>query len=1655
MKIFNRLLSALLALCMVATAFMGVISVNTSEHDHVHADDTATPESTATATGTGEPDDEDPAEGASIIRDAVYKSDEAKLSTMCKTDENGNLVPYISAYGFELYVQADTGEVAIKNTATGQVLFTNPYDANQYVSSAATTASTATAWEQIVSQLSIEYTDTKGATKTLSSFKDAAEQDQITVTYVKNGISVNYTIGRSDARRICPMSTTREFFETQILAYIQDENDAKRLYPQLYVLYDSLSGTQPESVLEDWFNRRPILERMELYVLNENATNQEKNRVEAILKSWCPHITYETIDEQHTLTEYVATASILPCFRMSLIYKLDENGVTVKLPANSIVFNEDYYTLKNITVLPYMGAGNSANGGFNFIPDGTGSIIEFKDIGTSSVLLTGTLYGADYAYHTLPTSFTGKSEVMRFPVFGVVEEKVVVDKYFIDEDNDPTNDKLYCTHSYTEEVIAPTCTEGGYTIATCTKCSEDTPGHTKTINETPAAHTYDEAVEGSIVVVPTTCQQIGKTTYTCTVCKDVKVVEETELGAHEYEGTPHATELGVAVYTCKVCGDSYEVGHSSSDHTLSSLGTLTAVCKDGVYSALKATTYIYANNTLTLYVEPAHILKYQVGSTITLTNGVKGTVKAIDYRVLTKTEIQAQVEAANGVFGMSVPSDQKRYIVTIEVAISDLSAIVDESNVFAFDLDMKKGNGYTLQMCLACGYTVKTNITEHNYKKDSAASTDAVCGPDEMKDGLTVYKCQNEGCDAEKSVVVEAAHKWGDTGLPTGVYKSTVDGHILTETEIGQSWIRRVEVLKYTCTVCKYEMSNADEYRTATCEKDDLGNETHKYLDSTLKVIARGSCTEYRKVQNTCFLCHYVNTSTASDYSHKYQTTVVEATCTTRGYTDFLCTECGDNYRGDFVEAHHDYTETVNDYTCTKDGSISYKCNDCGYSTTEVLPAAHRYEDSVVDPTCTEQGYTLHKCTECGHEEKDNYVESAHKWSKWIVTKDATKETAGERHRICTVCYDVSKGTDQPGYLAEVVPALGTGGLDYYEVTTIHPQGYVAIITEGESLATITSYHGASLHPYNSAYITINPRPSDTYNLADALSVGSDEPWTVVSDRKYTGNYSIRYIMVSDEENSEYEASVSGMAAAYRDYLVSNGTLTALEATNENIPLYIEALGATEVQKTVLSFPVYQMTALTTFDDLNMMITDLGEFGIENINFRLTGFTNGGLYPTVSNKADFEDVVGGNEGYSEFVENANKLGIGVFTEFDFAYLHSVSLFDGYSDKDHAVQTIDGRYNLKKEYNPTFQMFKATNLLAISPSVFEQFYSKLSVSLGKLGYYGISSSTLGTDLNSDFDTDDPHNREDSKKYIMELLAQMKSDSNGNVMIDGGNAYTFAYANHILNMSTSSSNYLNSSASIPFISMALHGYINYAGTPTNNASNINYEILKMIETGSNPYFILCAQNTSALKENEELSKYYSIAYDIWMKNENTVDEFNIVDIYNKINEAMADVQYAEYVKFEHMIGERVISEEERAELNVANEEKLAELKEEMEAAQKAFESTVNLFHRLVSEGKTDVADTYYDNMGVRRLLMNEAVTAYNEFKTKLETKPGYNADGEYVTSDFTVDDKSIVYVEYGNGIAFVLNYNNFAVTVDINGEEKTVEPMNYISFQVTNN
>ncbi len=520
--------------------------------------------------------------------------------------------------------------------------------------------------------------------------------------------------------------------------------------------------------------------------------------------------------------------------------------------------------------------------------------------------------------------------------------------------------------------------------------------------------------------------------------------------------------------------------------------------------------------------------------------------------------------------------------------------------------------------------------------------------------------------------------------------------------------------------------------------------------------------------------------------------------------------------------------------------------------------------------------------------------------------------------------------------------------------TVNEDRGFLAIIEEGDALAELSTYHMSATSIYNTVRMIFYPRPKDSYNMADALSVGTNTKMTVVSNRKYVGSYKVRYIMLSDDtlaaENnlsSYYEASWMGMAVAYRDYLESSGVLERLNEADvdDDIPLYIETFGAVWSTEKILSIPVDVMTPLTSFEDVKTMYSELSsaieaamkatvdseenvgstdestkEFS--NLNFKLTGYANGGMYSTVPGNLNWEAAVGGASGFRDLVDYSKEEGFDVFPDFDFVYINMTDVLDGVNLKTDAVKTIDNRYTGRREYSATLQTYQGYFGLAIAPSCFEKFVTKLTTNYLKYNPTGISVSTFGTDLNSDFDEEDPLNREDSKQYTIDALKQLANLSNndGNsikIMTDGGNAYTWRYVDYIVNMPLNSSRYNISSNAVPFIGVVLHGYLQFAGTPINEEGDIEYAFLKAIENGAGLYFTLSYQNTQILKEYTDLSQYFSVRYDIWKD--------DVVDMYVELNDLLCDLQTKLIIDHDFLVGDRIPDD--------------SEYEEDMEAIQKA--------------------------------------------------------------------------------------------------------------------
>ncbi len=485
-----------------------------------------------------------------------------------------------------------------------------------------------------------------------------------------------------------------------------------------------------------------------------------------------------------------------------------------------------------------------------------------------------------------------------------------------------------------------------------------------------------------------------------------------------------------------------------------------------------------------------------------------------------------------------------------------------------------------------------------------------------------------------------------------------------------------------------------------------------------------------------------------------------------------------------------------------------------------------------------------------------------------------------------------------------------------YDIVPVK-SGFLAILEEGDAMTSLSVSFGAARHNYASVYPTYYPRPKDTYDLADSVSVSGNTEWTVVADRKYTGSYRTRIELLSGSE-----ASWVGMATAYRDYLKECGTLKPLAEGASQIPLYIEAFGALETTKQILSFPVDVKVPLTTFDDVALIYDDLKGVGISNINFKLTGFANGGMAANYPAKLKWERAVGGKRGFRELIEKAADESFGVYPEFDFTYLSNQSSGDGVSLKKIGSRTVDNRYCSKQIYDAVYQQFTSFFDMCVATNLINTYYEKLASKLEKYeddGVFGLSLSTLGSDLNSNFDEDNPINREQAKEDVRQLLENVASSYS--VMLSGGNRYTLDYADHILSMPLDSSKYRYASASVPFMAMVLHGYVNYTGAALNMSGDSEYNVLKSIENGAYPYFLLSynTENTMLLKKDESLNKYYSIRYDIWRwkdPDEKTGDG-TIVEQYRTLNAALADLQTAELVDHIFIRGERNLKDYEKEE------------------------------------------------------------------------------------------------------------------------------------------
>lgn len=327
-----------------------------------------------------------------------YENAQSRIADMQLVAENN---------AFMLYLDPEFAEFAVIEKQSGETWFSNPYDFSK------DTRAGGDAKAELQSLLTLTYYDVKATEGTMNSYSDCTLKDQYQIEKLDGGFAIHMQIGRIEEKILAPDAIEVSKFEKLILPKVS-EREAKRLntyYTKVSLSDDSLSDGVKDKYLADV----PGLKNNDFYILRD-ATDREKKLLEAIIEK--TDYTLEDMEADTELSGSKEEKTNSALFNISLYVELTDSGLKVTVPSDKISYDDKQYYLGSFQLLKYFGAGKSENGGYLFVPDGSGALISYNADASKTLLhTTSTVYGMDYSL-SFDYGMNSLSQQIHFPVYG-------------------------------------------------------------------------------------------------------------------------------------------------------------------------------------------------------------------------------------------------------------------------------------------------------------------------------------------------------------------------------------------------------------------------------------------------------------------------------------------------------------------------------------------------------------------------------------------------------------------------------------------------------------------------------------------------------------------------------------------------------------------------------------------------------------------------------------------------------------------------------------------------------------------------------------------------------------------------------------------------------------------------------------------------------------------------------------------------------------------------------------------------------------------------------------------------------------------------------------------------------------------------------------
>jgi hypothetical protein len=415
----------------------------------------------------------------------------------------------------------------------------------------------------------------------------------------------------------------------------------------------------------------------------------------------------------------------------------------------------------------------------------------------------------------------------------------------------------------------------------------------------------------------------------------------------------------------------------------------------------------------------------------------------------------------------------------------------------------------------------------------------------------------------------------------------------------------------------------------------------------------------------------------------------------------------------------------------------------------------------------------------------------------------------------------------QPAYNASI-PVTGM-------VHGYMQNAFITVVEKGASYGEIQAHPSGIITNFNFIYNAF------IYNESYFQATNrSGDGVTTIQRKTNAFDIQVHYRFLT-QGDSDYV----GMAKSYQQYLVEKEVLKKVDDPDSDIGIRLEFLGG-EKEKVLFW---YRTIPMTTVSQMAEIVADLN---VKNADVVYYGWQPFGASAMAPKSLKVDSKLGSSTQLRSFIRQVRADG-GRF----YLYLNPQAALvneSGYSPRyDLAMSITDSNLKGYKRHTVmNYFNFEAVNNRYSHLS--KDVYSKLGV--------GLALDGIGSMLYSDFKSNHLLNREDA---IAQYDAMFTKNA-GDEAFYAPNDYMFGHMNAYFDMPLTNSGYIYTTDVVPFLQIAMAGYVPYYGTALNFSSNLKDDLLRHVDFGICPSYFLSDEVTARILHTRS-NWIYSSSYAQW--------------------------------------------------------------------------------------------------------------------------------------------------------------------------------------------